>query len=169
MIDRVKKGDELRRRVAQQVSTDTGSAAQGGLLMCQVDSAQWSQLDATFRAGAEATPVGTLSAPVQTQFGYHVIEVLDLTRENARRWSRPRRSPADPLEPVLGQVLQAGEDHGRTPASASSSVRRRRSRSTRRRRRRSEQPARPRPPSTTQAATAPTQATTERTSTTSTP
>ena len=104
MIDQVKKGTSFAD-VSQQVSKDQAAAAQGGLLMCE-DSAQWSQLDETFRAAAEATPVGELSAPVKTQFGYHVIEALDLTRENAAPLVAATAQPADPLAPLLTKYLK---------------------------------------------------------------
>jgi len=103
-IDRI-KGGETFAAVASDVSTDTGSASQGGLLMCQ-DGSQWTQLDETFRAGAEAVPVGEISAPVQTQFGYHVIEALDLTPENARPLVLAAVQADDPLGPVLGKFIK---------------------------------------------------------------
>lgn len=67
------QGTDFAALAAQQ-STDTGSAARGGLVAC-TDTQQFSQLDEAFRTAAAATPVGTVSAPVQTQFGYHVIKV----------------------------------------------------------------------------------------------
>ena len=86
--------------LAKQVSTDRGSAAQGGLLTC-VDSAQWTQLDPTFSAAATATPVGGISKPIKTQFGYHIIEVLELTPDNAAPLVAATAQPADPLAPVV--------------------------------------------------------------------
>src|SRR4051812_3074951 len=103
-IDRIDGGESFAT-VASDVSTDTGSASQGGLLMCQ-DGSQWSQLDETFRAGAEAVPVGKISAPVQTQFGYHVIEAVDLTPENARPYVEAQVQAEDPLAPILGKFLK---------------------------------------------------------------
>jgi hypothetical protein len=103
-IDRI-NGGETFAAVAAAVSTDTGSASQGGLLMCQ-DGSQWSQLDATFRAGAEAVPVGQISPPVQTQFGYHVIEALALSPENARPLVLAAVQADDPLAPVLGKFIK---------------------------------------------------------------
>jgi parvulin-like peptidyl-prolyl isomerase len=104
VIDRV-NGGETFAAVASSASTDTGSSSQGGLLMCQGGS-QWSQLDATFRAGAEAVPTGKISAPVQTQFGYHVIEAIDLTPENARPLVLAAVQADDPLGPVLGKFIK---------------------------------------------------------------
>ncbi len=104
VIDQVKKGTSFAD-VSKQVSKDTAAAAQGGLLTC-IGSSQWSQFDADFRAGAEATPVGTLSKPVKSQFGYHVIEVLDLTEANAAPLVAATAQPADPLAPLLTKYLK---------------------------------------------------------------
>ncbi|MGZ4795226.1 MAG: peptidylprolyl isomerase [Acidimicrobiia bacterium] len=103
VVDQLKKGDTFAN-VANQVSTDTGSKAQGGLLMCE-GSAQWPQLDATFRSAAEATPVGQISKPVQTQFGFHVIEALPLTPENAQPLVAATAQQVDPLESVVTKFL----------------------------------------------------------------
>jgi|GEM_PF-3364665 Parvulin-like peptidyl-prolyl isomerase len=107
VIDQLKKGSSFAD-VSKQISTDTGASAQGGLLMCQ-GSSQWNQLDATFRAGAEATPVGGLSAPIKTQFGYHVIEALDLTPENAAPLVTATAQPADPLAPLLTKYMKTAK------------------------------------------------------------
>ncbi len=104
VIDQVKKGTSFAD-VSKQVSKDTAAAAQGGLLTC-IGSSQWAQYDADFRAGAEATPVGTLSKPVKSQFGYHVIEVLDLTEANAAPLVAATAQPADPLAPLLTKYLK---------------------------------------------------------------
>ncbi|MEP6625675.1 MAG: peptidylprolyl isomerase [Acidimicrobiia bacterium] len=107
VIDQIKKGTSFAD-VSKQVSKDTSAAAQGGLLTC-IGSSQWSQLDADFRAGAEATPVGTLSQPVKSQFGYHVIEVLDLTEANAAPLVTATAQPADPLAPLLTKYLKGAK------------------------------------------------------------
>jgi hypothetical protein len=104
VVDRV-KGGETFAAVAADVSTDTGSAPQGGLLMCE-GSSQWEQIDATFRSAAEATAPGQVSAPVQTQFGYHVIEALDLTPENARPLVLAAVQGDDALAPIFGRFIK---------------------------------------------------------------
>jgi parvulin-like peptidyl-prolyl isomerase len=106
-IDRVNGGESFAA-VSTAVSTDTGSSAQGGLLMCE-GSSQWSQIDATFRAAAEATPPGQLSPPVQTQFGYHVIEALDLTPENARPLVTAAVSAENPLSGIVGRFFKSAK------------------------------------------------------------
>ena len=103
VVDKLQQGASFAA-VSKQVSTDKQSAAQGGLLMC-INSSQWTQLDATFRAGAEATPVGGVSAPIKTQFGYHIIEVLDLTPDNAAPLVTATTPPADPLTPIVTSYL----------------------------------------------------------------
>lgn len=70
-------------QLASKLSTDTGSATQGGTLTC-IGSQEWQQFDPTFQKGAEGVVVGQVSPPVHTQFGYHVIKVTDYTFETAR-------------------------------------------------------------------------------------
>jgi parvulin-like peptidyl-prolyl isomerase len=77
--------------VAAEVSTDTGSAASGGNLGCVARGVTVPEFeDALF-----ATPEGEISDPVETQFGFHIIEVL---QHNA-----PTFEAAKPL--VLQKVL----------------------------------------------------------------
>ncbi len=64
------------KQVAAKESTDSQSAQRGGALGC-IDG---QQIDATFAAAAAATPVGTVSAPVHTQYGWHVIKVEDVAQ-----------------------------------------------------------------------------------------
>jgi hypothetical protein len=61
-------------QVAAKDSTDTQSAQRGGALGC-IDG---TQIDPTFAAAAAATPVGSTSAPVHTQYGWHIIKVQDV-------------------------------------------------------------------------------------------
>ena len=55
--------------IAKEKSTDTQSGAQGGLLGC----ISAGQTVPAFEAAATALAVGETSAPVQTQYGFHVI------------------------------------------------------------------------------------------------
>lgn len=101
-IDRLDAGETFAA-VSSAVSTDTGSAAQGGLLLCE-DSSQWTQLDESFRAAVAAVPTGEVSDPVQTQFGFHVIEVIPFNEANAQPLLATAQPP-DPLGPVLTRFL----------------------------------------------------------------
>jgi foldase protein PrsA len=71
--------------VAKEVSIDSGSAPNGGALGCVARGITVKEFeDALF-----ATPVGTVSKPVQTQFGYHVIKVTD-TKAPAFKDAKPQ-------------------------------------------------------------------------------
>ncbi len=57
--------------VAQAKSIDKASAAQGGVLGCLAPG----EFAPEFQKAAEAAPFDTVTAPVKTQFGYHLILV----------------------------------------------------------------------------------------------
>jgi peptidyl-prolyl cis-trans isomerase D len=59
--------------VAKRESTDQGSAAQGG----DLGTVTRGQMVAPFDQAVFSLPVGQLSEPVQTQFGYHLIQVTE--------------------------------------------------------------------------------------------
>jgi parvulin-like peptidyl-prolyl isomerase len=73
--------------VAKAVSTDSGSAAQGGELGC---FGRENQLVPEFAQAMFAQPVDQVGPPVQTQFGFHLIKV--------------RSHTVPPYEQVAGQV-----------------------------------------------------------------
>ncbi|MFN2608676.1 MAG: peptidylprolyl isomerase [Acidimicrobiales bacterium] len=58
--------------VAKAVSTDSGSAPKGGVLGCYSHD---NQLVPEFAQAMFSQPVGQVGAPVQTQFGFHLILV----------------------------------------------------------------------------------------------
>jgi PPIC-type PPIASE domain len=75
--------------LARQHSTDQASAVRGGDLGC-LDSQQFA---APFAQAAQTLPIGQVSDPVQTQYGFHLILVTD-------------KPPAADIQSVaLGQVL----------------------------------------------------------------
>jgi len=59
--------------LAEQDSIDTSSAQRGGELGC-LDSEQFVQ---PFEQAAQTVPIGQVSDPVQTQYGFHLILVRD--------------------------------------------------------------------------------------------
>jgi foldase protein PrsA len=69
--------------VAEQRSTDTASAQNGGKLFCTA-SQEFVNIDQAFKDAVVATPTGTISAPFQTQFGWHIVQVAPWTFENVR-------------------------------------------------------------------------------------
>ena len=63
-------------RLARQHSQDEGSAANGGSLGSFSESEFLQRFDADFAAAALALEPGQISGPVQTRFGWHVIELI---------------------------------------------------------------------------------------------
>ena len=75
VLDRLAQGEEFGE-LATDLSTDTGSAANNGILPCST----LEQYVAPFRNAAMEATVGEVHpVPVQSQFGYHVILVTDRT------------------------------------------------------------------------------------------
>jgi parvulin-like peptidyl-prolyl isomerase len=115
LVDTKEQADAVEAQLAQGVpydqlaanaSRDTTSGANGGRLTC-VGSQDWAQVDQSFRTAAEAVPVGTISAPVQTQFGFHVIRSEDFTLQNATPLIRQLiEQQADPLTTLLNRQLK---------------------------------------------------------------
>ena len=66
--------------VAQRESSDSVSAKNGG------DLGEWKKgdMDAAFDAAAFSLPLNTLSQPVLSQFGYHIIQVSSRTGDKAK-------------------------------------------------------------------------------------
>jgi peptidyl-prolyl cis-trans isomerase D len=66
--------------VARRESSDSASAAQGG------DLGEWTRgtMDAAFDSAAFALPLNTLSQPVLSQFGYHLIEMTSRKGDKAK-------------------------------------------------------------------------------------
>jgi len=74
IYDRLQKGDDFAQ-VAQEVSQDTGSAAQGGDL-------GWfgkGQMVPPFEEAAYALEIGEISQPVESDYGWHIIQLLGRT------------------------------------------------------------------------------------------
>lgn len=93
---RLDKGEDFAK-VAKEVSTDPGSKDKGGDLgtVPYVNSG----FDATFMAAATALKEGTISAPVKTQFGYHVIKSI-----------KKEEYPAKSFDSVKDQIRKQLED-----------------------------------------------------------
>jgi foldase protein PrsA len=86
LLARLKGGEDFAA-VAKQVSIDKGSAAKGGELDCSPKGAFVPEFD----QAASELPVGQLSDPVQTQYGFHILKVRerkDATFESAQEQVR---------------------------------------------------------------------------------
>ena len=88
--------------LARTRSTDTQSAELGGELLCY-DPAQ---LDPQFAAAADPLAFGQVSAPVQTQFGFHIIRMSDtIPFESVEAQVREGLAPASSTNPELDELI----------------------------------------------------------------
>lgn len=88
VLARLEEGEEFAA-LAQELSTDLGSGANGGDLGWFSDG----MMVEPFEVAVKALEVGGISAPVETQFGWHVL-ILNETREQA----------PPPLDAVRGEI-----------------------------------------------------------------
>jgi parvulin-like peptidyl-prolyl isomerase len=114
LLVKLRNGQDDFANLARQVSEDTGSGAKGGDL-------GWfkkGDMVAEFEQVAFNTPVGQISDPVKTQFGWHIIQVLghenrpltatqiDTARQKAfDDWLQKQRDGADPLGQQIVEIL----------------------------------------------------------------
>ncbi len=106
---RIESGEDFAD-LARANSDDPGSGSQGG----DLGWANPGTMVAPFEKAMDALPVGQISEPVQTQFGWHLIEVLgrreqdrteDMQRNKAREAIR-----ASKLEPAMQAWLRRLRD-----------------------------------------------------------
>jgi hypothetical protein len=69
--------------LAKERSTDSGSKELGGFLSCD-GSPNWKQLPEDFRQAVTTVPAGTISAPIRTAAGFHVVKVSAFDLANVR-------------------------------------------------------------------------------------
>jgi parvulin-like peptidyl-prolyl isomerase len=69
---RLKKGDDFAK-LAQDYSKDRQSVSQGG----DLGYFEEDQIDPEFGSAAKKLKIGEFSAPVKTQYGYHIIKLTD--------------------------------------------------------------------------------------------
>jgi foldase protein PrsA len=81
---RLKKGEDFAK-VAKEVSKDPGSASKGGDLGYFTRG----KMVPEFEQAAFSLKVGEISAPVKTQFGYHIIKVTDHKAAKTAQLSDP--------------------------------------------------------------------------------
>jgi hypothetical protein len=115
--------NELRARIlagedfaalAQAYSDDTGSAVNGGDL-------GWfgkGRMVAPFEEAAFSLPVGEVSEPVKTDFGYHLIEVLEKDSARPKDEAQLQQEQAQAFQTWLGE--QTATDQVQRPGDLSS-------------------------------------------------
>ncbi len=74
VIERLEGGEDFAT-VAAEVSIDTGSGAEGGSLGCGAAATYVS----AFAEATVSAPIGEVTGPVETEFGFHVIVVEERT------------------------------------------------------------------------------------------
>jgi foldase protein PrsA len=89
VLDKLNNGEDFAA-LAEQYSTDTGSAANGG----ELGQFGPGKMVAEFEDAAYALEVDEISEPVQSQHGYHIIKVTD----------RVAIEDVEPLEDIKDQV-----------------------------------------------------------------
>jgi parvulin-like peptidyl-prolyl isomerase len=106
--------NELRARIlagedfaalAQAYSDDTGSGANGGDL-------GWfgrGRMVAPFEEAAFSLPVGEVSEPVKTDFGYHLIEVLERDDARAKDEAQLQQEQAEAFQTWLREQLASDQ------------------------------------------------------------
>ena len=81
-------GDLSFAVAAREHSADTGSAANGGDLGWAEPNIYAEQ----FKRTVETLPIGEISEPFQTQFGWHIVEVLERRKQDATERSQQNRA-----------------------------------------------------------------------------
>jgi peptidyl-prolyl cis-trans isomerase C len=103
------KAQELRKRLttgadfaqlAKQESDDAGSGAAGG----ELGEFRRGQMVAEFDAVAATLPIGEVSEPVKTQYGYHIIQVES---RQTKTFEDARDEIEKKLRPQLAEKLMA--------------------------------------------------------------
>ncbi len=77
IIERLNNGESFEE-LAKTLSIDTGSGANGG----DLDYFKYTDMVQPFSEAAFAMEIGEISAPVQSDYGYHIIKVTDKTVDN---------------------------------------------------------------------------------------
>ncbi|HVS02145.1 MAG TPA: SurA N-terminal domain-containing protein [Thermoanaerobaculia bacterium] len=97
---RIEAGEPFAQ-VASELSQDPGSASRGGDL-------GWfgrGRMVPQFEQSAFAAPVGELVGPIQTQFGFHLLEVLERREERVRPFEEVRELVSNRLLADRGNRL----------------------------------------------------------------
>ncbi len=104
VIDRLKGGEDFGK-LAGELSTDPGGKSNGG------DLGWFSRgmMVPTFEQAAFALPVKQVSQPVQSEFGYHIIEVLEKDAARALPQDQVDQQREDKLVSWLEQQRNAAK------------------------------------------------------------
>ncbi len=99
---RLLDGEDFKQ-LARQYSEDPGSKMDGGNL----GWANPGEYDPAFETTLNATKIGEIASPVQSSFGWHVIEVLDRRNEDVSQEQQKNRAYQIIYERKFEQELQS--------------------------------------------------------------
>ena len=102
IYDRLNQGEDFKQ-LARQFSEDPGSKMDGGEL-------GWSNpgdYDPIFESTLNATKIGSLSNPVKSSFGWHIIEVMDRRNEDVSEEEQKNRAYQIIFKRKFEQELQS--------------------------------------------------------------
>tara|TARA_B100001057_G_scaffold238277_1_gene238594 strand:- start:24 stop:1313 length:1290 start_codon:yes stop_codon:yes gene_type:complete len=102
IYDRLNQGEDFKQ-LARQFSEDPGSKMDGGEL-------GWSNpgdYDPIFESTLNATTIGSLSKPVKSSFGWHIIEVMDRRNEDVSEEEQKNRAYQIIFKRKFEQELQS--------------------------------------------------------------
>ena len=102
IYDRLIQGEDFKQ-LARQFSEDPGSKMDGGEL-------GWSNpgdYDPIFESTLNATKIGSLSKPVKSSFGWHIIEVMDRRNEDVSEEEQKNRAYQIIFKRKFEQELQS--------------------------------------------------------------
>ena len=102
IYERLDQGEDFKQ-LARQFSEDPGSKMDGGEL-------GWSNpgdYDPIFEATMNATQIGSLSEPIKSSFGWHIIEVMDRRNEDVSEEEQKNRAYQIIFKRKFEQELQS--------------------------------------------------------------
>jgi len=110
-IDQIKtklEAGEIFETLAQEFSDDPGSAAQGGDLGFALSGTYVEP----FEKALESLSVGQISEPTLTEYGYHIIKLLEIKRPVAKTYEEMKASLEAELKGALaaGEILDLGDE-----------------------------------------------------------
>ncbi len=103
--------EENFAEVARRESVDPGSRDRGG----ELGTFQRGDMVEAFDEAVFSLPIGEVSEPVQTQFGYHLIEVLERSDDEAR--ARHILLPVEASEEALDRMYDRADELERRAAT----------------------------------------------------
>ena len=104
LLEQLRNGGDFAE-LAKEFSDDTGSGAIGG----DLGKIERGQMVEEFEQSAFALDVGEISEPIKTQFGYHIIEVTDISGGEPQAFAEVRFEIEEQLRESEALSLFSGQ------------------------------------------------------------